>query len=56
MKLVFTGDDGKIKRTPYLGYTEKEYIAICSKIWGVVPVDVLWATSSKLYVNELNNK
>ena len=53
MKFIYQ-QDGKINRKPYPEFTEKQYIEICRKIWGVVPVEVLWATSSKMYINELN--
>ncbi len=31
---------------------KKEYDFICSLIWGGSPVDILWATESKIYTEK----
>ena len=30
----------------------KKYESICLTIWGAIPYDITWATSTKLYKNE----
>ena len=43
-----------MKLSKELNKKEKEiYIKICTRIWGCVPVDVLWAMESKPYKNQI---
>ena len=41
----------KLKPVPK---NKKEYIEICFKIWGCVPVDTIWAQKTELYKREQN--
>ena len=58
--IKYTADaSGKIKEMPYKFVNAEEktkYIYICEIIWGCVPVDVDWATSTGIYQQAAKSK
>lgn len=48
-------DEKKIEYNFPSKKAENQYIDICKKVWGGIPMEVLWAQGSQLYKDELKS-
>lgn len=56
--MIYFQKDKEAKKLPYKFDSKKDeetYIAICRRIWGCVPCEVLWAIDTHPYINETKN-